>query len=583
MPLWRQQPTRATSTVAGDLGVIPGRASARRVAGGLLIVGLVITAVATWWSMERGSRLADEQLASSGELLIFGTEELLEDAERQIAAAGSLFRSSAHVAPEEFEVFVSDIGLMSGILGLGYVPIVPDERLDQWLAETQSESPGLVLFEIGPDDQTVPVQSRPLHFPLLYFEPSELLPGVTGLDLGFHEDWYDDLVDNSTRTGTTMTRFIEFGLPAPLNDEDQFIVGWPIEDLATGQVDASVVAVVDLGILIESNLSDEVTTGIEWGIVDSADGQVQAGNGESWTGSLDFGNRTWLFTVSAADVDDGWLPGTAVYPFLGGLAITILLATIGQLAATRSTGKRRVETLESLNEAKDEFLAAVSHRLRTPLTAVVGFSEILKDNEMGLSEADRRELLATIAVQAIELGHLFDNLLTVTRDTNRAFFSLSRVNIVLELHAVLDTVEPSRRAKVRVTAADPEVDVAGDPGLIRQILRNLIANATDFGQKVELSVLDGGHVARIVVRDDGAGVASERETSVFDLYDNASHHRGQPKSMGVGLFVSRRLARRMSGDITYRRSAGCTFFELTLPVIPEPVQTRVLSQGVTVG
>ncbi|MCP4308547.1 MAG: hypothetical protein GY788_27465 [bacterium] len=561
----------------------PGRASARRVAGGMLIVGLIITAVATWWGLERDSRLADEQLASTGKLLVFGTEELLEDAERQIAAAGSLFRSSEHVAPDEFAVFAGDIGLMPGILGLGYVPIIPHDQLDSWLAETQSELPGLALFEIGPDDQVVPVQPRPLHFPLLYFGPSELQTGLIGLDLGFHEGWYDDLVDGTATTGTVMTSFTDSSLPAPLNGEDQFIVGWPIEDLATGQVDASVVAIVDLGVLVASNLSAEVTSGIEWQIVDATEGQTQTGDPESWSGTFDFGNRTWLVTATDIDVDEGWLPGTVAYPFLGGLAITVLLAMIGQLAVTRSTGKRKVETLESLNEAKDEFLAAVSHRLRTPLTAVVGFSEILKDNETGLSEADRGELLSTIAVQAIELGHLFDNLLTVTRDTDRTFFSPKRVSVVSELHAVLDSVEPSRRAKVRMAAADPEVAVAGDPGLVRQVLRNLIANATDFGQKVELNVLDGGHVARIVVKDDGPGVPAARAASVFDLYDKASHHRGQPESMGVGLFVSRRLARRMSGDITYRRSAGWTVFELSLPAIPNPVKARELSQDVTVG
>ena len=227
--------------------------------------------------------------------------------------------------------------------------------------------------------------------------------------------------------------------------------------------------------------------------------------------------------------------------------------------------------LESLNDAKDEFLAAVSHRLRTPLTAVVGFSEVLKDSQIGLTEVDRRELLSTIAVQAIELGHLFDNLLTVTRDTNRAMFSPSRVSVTTEVHAVLDTVEPARRAKVRVVAADLDVVAAGDPGLVRQILRNLVANATDFGDQVELSVINENHFARIVVRDNGPGVPPERAGSMFDLYGHWSHDRGQPKSMGVGLFVSLRLARRMSGNITYRRSDPWTVFELSLPAIPAAI------------
>jgi signal transduction histidine kinase len=71
--------------------------------------------------------------------------------------------------------------------------------------------------------------------------------------------------------------------------------------------------------------------------------------------------------------------------------------------------------------------------------------------------------------------------------------------------------------------------------------------------------------------------------SIFDPYDNASQQRGQSESMGVGLFVSRRLAHRMGGDITCRRSAGWTVFELSLPVIPQPVVGQVLSHAIAAG
>lgn len=582
MPPRPHQPVRATSSVGRDPGAVPGRSNARRVSIGLLVVGLAITTVATLWSVERGSRSAAEEVAGKGGLLVYGIQEALGDAEVQILAGGSLFRSSDHVSPDEFEVFVTDIGLMPGILGLGYVPVVADEQLSEWMVATRAEVPALAVFELDEDKLPVPIEQRDLRFPLLHLEPFDLFSSLAGLDLGYHEDWYDDLVDGLGADGITMTSFVELGLPAPLDDEDQFIIGWPIADLGTGEVDALVVALLDLGMLIDGNISDEITEGIVWEIADvSGGGPPPDESGQSWTGALDFGSRTWMFTVTTASPATGLLNGAAMVSLLGGLALTILLATVGQLAVSRASGTRRVEALESLNDSKDEFLAAVSHRLRTPLTAVVGFSEVLNGGDVGLTEADRRELLATIAVQAIELGHLFDNLLTVTRDTSRAMFSPSRVSVVTELHAVLDTVEPARRAKVRVVAADPEVVAAGDPGLVRQILRNLVANATDFGDQVELTVLDEIHIARIVVRDNGPGVPPHRVGSIFDLYDNSSDDRGQPKSMGVGLFVSRRLARRMSGDITYRRADSWTVFELSLPALPAPAPVDLSSRAAT--
>jgi signal transduction histidine kinase len=201
---------------------------------------------------------------------------------------------------------------------------------------------------------------------------------------------------------------------------------------------------------------------------------------------------------------------------------------------------------------------------------VVGFSEVLRDSGGMLSDEDRRQLVSTIAVQAIELGHLFDNLLTVTRESERSPFVSARINLETETQTVLDTAEPERRAKIRIVASEHDAIAAGDPALVRQILRNLLTNATDFGDRVEIEVAKSGIVARVSVRDNGPGIPPDRVADAFVLYGSRGDV-GQPDSMGVGLYVSRRLARRMSGDLVYRRSGGWTVFELTLPALPPTV------------
>ncbi len=569
-------PLRDTFRTRPDPVAPPGASGgfgAQRVVLAVVIIGLLVTAFGTLWSLNRRHHHDVAELAGNGELLVFETRSLLEDAGVQITAGGSLFRASSHVTPFEFQTFVGDIGLMDGILGLGYIPIVPDERLDMWLEATRAEIPGLEVFELDDDDRPVPIAPRELRFPLLYFEPIDLFSSLAGLDIGFHEDWHDVLIESLSQDSIVITTFIEFGLPG-LDDHDQFVMGWPIADPATGVVEEFVIAVIDLGVLVDRNVSPELTDRILWEVVDVTDGAAGVGKEpNTWIGGLDFGGRSWEFGVQLADPDGGLFSGTAGYPLGGGLLVTVLLAFIAQLVVARRQSRMRLETLESLNEGKDEFLASVSHRLRTPLTAVVGFSEILRDLDSALSDADRRELVSTIAIQAIELGHLFDNLLTVTRDADRAYFSPVRVKVAEEIHAVLDTAEPARRAKVRVVAADPDVVAAGDPGLVRQIIRNLIANATEHADRVEVNVVVDMPVARVTVMDNGPGVADDLVGGMFDLYQHAREDVGQPDSMGVGLFVSRRLARRMSGDITYRRLDRWTCFELTLPLIPAAVST----------
>ena len=569
MPLRQDNDTRSASS---DPAGPRGRFAAHKVTMILVAVGLLATLAGTWWSGVRASRADEQDLVSRGELLVFETTNLLDRAATQIVASGSFFRASSHVTPDEFRTFVGDIGLMPGMLGLGYVPVVADKDLESWLEVTRREVPGLEVFELDDDERHIPLGDRELRFPLLYFEPLELFSALAGWDIGFHEDLRDDLLAGLRSEGLTMTTFVELGLPAPLDDDDQFILGWPIADREEGVVGELIVAVLDLSMMVEQNVSSEATRGIDWSIVDitGVDGLIADHDG--WRDTINFGGRTWWITVARHGGPAGLVSSNFYYPFFGGLVVTALLALLGNLLTGRLRVRRELESLESLNDGKDEFLASVSHRLRTPLTSVVGFSEILRDSEAGMTEADRRELISTIAVQAIELGHLFDNLLTVSRGTGRGAFIPARVSIAAEINAVLDTAEPARRAQVSVVAADPDVVAAGDPGLVRQILRNLIANATQHGDRVELTVVAENHVARIAVRDNGPGIPQDRVGGIFELYERSEDNRGQPQTMGVGLFVSRRLARRMSGDLTYERSSPWTVFELTLPAIPAPVE-----------
>jgi signal transduction histidine kinase len=226
------------------------------------------------------------------------------------------------------------------------------------------------------------------------------------------------------------------------------------------------------------------------------------------------------------------------------------------------------EGLEELAEAKDRFIATVSHELRTPLAAVVGFSGELAEGLDGYSRDEVAEMVSLISSQSDEVAQLVDDLLTAERAASG--------NLTVSPRSI-DLLEESRSI-VDALRVDLDVTIVGHPALAwadtlrtRQIVRNLLTNAHRYGGgHVRVEVSRQGGVASLVVSDDGPGVKGIDAEHIFDpYYRSQSSADARPDSVGLGLAVARQLARMMGGDLVYRRRAGWTRFELTLPAVPE--------------
>lgn len=246
-----------------------------------------------------------------------------------------------------------------------------------------------------------------------------------------------------------------------------------------------------------------------------------------------------------------------------------LLVIAGLLAAgfliRMQSSKRRIGTLEHLVAAKGEFIAAVSHEIRTPLTAVVGFADLLRNPDADLSPSDREELMAAIAEQSDEVTAIVEDLLVAARAD---IGELTVVAVPIDLRAqtaqVLETLDQG--GSIAVIGTSPKA--TGDPVRVRQVLRNLITNAKRYGGdqiSVEMD-MDGGTHASIIVRDNGDPIPAEDRERIFQPFERAHNQPGKTESIGIGLAVSRRLARLMSGDLTYRHQHGHSIFQFSLPL-----------------
>jgi PAS domain S-box-containing protein len=227
--------------------------------------------------------------------------------------------------------------------------------------------------------------------------------------------------------------------------------------------------------------------------------------------------------------------------------------------------RRARTTLEDLVASKDRFVAIVSHEFRTPLTVVLGLAEELRDGEFGADEV--AEFHRIIADQARDLSHLVEDLLVIARaDADSMGFLGSDVHVGEQVSAVLDPMSPDRVLRVEVDDASVDVMVIADAARLRQVLRNLIANALRHGlPPVRITSRRGIDWVAVEVVDQGPGVPGAIAGSLFEPYTKSALSEATTQSIGLGLFVSRELAQLMGGDLTYSRRGGTTVFTLTLP------------------
>jgi len=231
---------------------------------------------------------------------------------------------------------------------------------------------------------------------------------------------------------------------------------------------------------------------------------------------------------------------------------------------------------ERANRAKDEFLAIVSHELRSPLNALRGWSHLL---------ATTRPLESTLverAAKAIKRNvdhqtRLIDDLLDTSRIVSGKLNIERRVvNLAEIVNAALEAARPGAAAKeieLRFAPGDP-VMVVGDPGRLQQLASNLLSNAVKFtpekGQ-VQASLLKNGERVQLVVRDNGQGIAPEFLPHVFDRFTQADTTSARRAGgLGIGLALVRHIALLHGGQVRADSPGlgkGATF-TVDLPAAP---------------
>jgi signal transduction histidine kinase len=233
---------------------------------------------------------------------------------------------------------------------------------------------------------------------------------------------------------------------------------------------------------------------------------------------------------------------------------------------------------EHANNAKTVFLRAMSHELRTPLNAISGYTEILELGIRGSVNPEQVKDLGRIKRAAAYLLRLINDVLTIARlEGARPLHVISiPVNPVLaEVEGLCTLQAKANGLTLTVPPLESELFVAADAERFQQILLNLITNAIKFtpnGGNVSVACEEERGVVRIRVTDTGVGVRLSDMERVFEPFVQIDRHltTATQQGVGLGLSISRELARAMRGDLTLESTEGVgSTFTLTLPIASE--------------
>ena len=263
-----------------------------------------------------------------------------------------------------------------------------------------------------------------------------------------------------------------------------------------------------------------------------------------------------------------------------GSVITFRDVTEKRAAALAAEAERRYREAEAQNRAKDNFLATLSHELRTPMTSILGWVQFLRSGHYEPEELE--EALRTIESSARLQARLIDDMLDVSRIVLGKFqVDLRPTRIADVAEAALTTARPvAAEREVRLTweLEDREAMVEADPNRIQQVIGNLLSNAIKFtpsGKQVDLRIERDDGTLKIHVRDQGIGIDSSFLPYVFDRLRQADHIN-ERSGLGLGLAIARHIVELHHGEIR-AHSEGLgqgSEFTVTLPVLDSVSTTR---------
>jgi two-component system phosphate regulon sensor histidine kinase PhoR len=242
-------------------------------------------------------------------------------------------------------------------------------------------------------------------------------------------------------------------------------------------------------------------------------------------------------------------------------AVEALAGDIGRAlehARLYESEERLVAELKSLDQAKSSFLAAASHDVRTPLTSIMGYVELMSDGEAGPLSPPAAKMLDAMSRNARRLKTMIEDMLTISKIELGAFTSrLCPLDLTSLVRAAADVIRPSAATggiAFDVSCADHALMVDGDAEQLDRMLANLLSNAVKYtpkGGSITLTAQGAADCAVLTVADTGIGIPEADQASLFTRFFRASNAvEAAIQGSGLGLSIVRTIVTNHHGDLS---------------------------------
>ena len=236
-----------------------------------------------------------------------------------------------------------------------------------------------------------------------------------------------------------------------------------------------------------------------------------------------------------------------------------------QLRTTVESLRRAKLQADAASRAKDDFLATLSHELRTPMTSIVGWAQMLK--MFGPSPDNALEAADAILMSAQAQAQLVEDLLDLSRiTTGKLHLETETLNLAEVVEAAVRPSSPRRTRSRSRSRGSRAASVFGDRTRLRQVVWNLVSNAVKFtpdGGRISVRVTASGTRAAVEVRDNGLGIDADFLPAVFDRFSQAESGSNRSKTgLGLGLAIVRHIVELHGGDVKVESEGtgkGATF------------------------